>query len=112
MAVCKYCELEMRTADGCVKLPVKTIDGEYEPIPYGSEQNRPPAHPGVQHHGVVLGDPSRCHDCLVLPGHYHHVGCDWEECPRCHGQYIGCECKPVEEEPSGPEGISEETDSN
>lgn len=103
MAVCKYCELEMHTADGCVKLPVKTIDGEYEPIPYGSEQNHPPAQPGVRHHGVVLGDPPRCHDRLVLPGHYHHVGCDWEECPRCHGQYIGCECEPVEEEPSGPE---------
>jgi hypothetical protein len=103
LAICKYCELEMHTADGCVKLPVKTIDGEYDPIPYGSELNRPAAQSGMRHHGVVLEDPPRCHDCCVLPGHYLHVGCDWEECPRCHDQLIGCECDPDAIESSTPE---------
>ena len=32
MAVCKYCELEMIEADGCVKLPVKTVDGDFDPV--------------------------------------------------------------------------------
>jgi hypothetical protein len=82
MAICKYCELEMNKADGCVKLPVKTVDGDFDPIVYGNEtgvEPEPPDH--------------RCHDCGALPGHYHHNGCDWEECPRCHGQLIGCDCE-------------------
>jgi hypothetical protein len=67
MAICKYCELEMHDADGCVKMPIKTIDGEMEPIPYGSEKRCEPPQPG-----------HRCHDCDALPGNYHHVGCDCE----------------------------------
>ena len=103
MAICKYCELEMHTADGCVKLPVKTLDGDMDPIPYGSESRDEPPRPGQYHHGVLIGDPPRCHDCCALPGNYHHVGCDWEECPRCHGQYIGCKCDPAATEASTPE---------
>ena len=87
MAICEYCVLEMNGADGCVKLPVKTIDGKYDPIPYGSETRVPP--PPTNH---------RCHDCDALPGHYHHVGCDWEECPRCHEQLLSCDCVPEEPE--------------
>ncbi len=103
MAICKYCELEMNEADGCVKMPVKTLDGDMDPIPYGSESRDEPPAPGQRHHGVLIGDPPRCHDCAVLPGHYHHVGCDWEECPRCHGQLIGCDCEPEPIESSTPE---------
>jgi hypothetical protein len=109
VAVCKYCDQETNTADGCVKMPVKTVDGEMEPIPYGSESRDEPPRPGQRHHGVLIGDPPRCHDCCVLPGHYHHVGCDWEECPRCHGQYIGCQWEPVEEA-SETESTQEETE--
>jgi hypothetical protein len=94
MAICKYCQQEMNGAAGCVKMPVRTIEGNLDPIPYGSEQQHPPAESGQHHHGVLLGSPPRCHDCDVLPGHYHHPGCDWEECPRCHGQLIGCDCDP------------------
>ena len=94
MAICKYCQQEMNASDGCVKMPVKTDDGFFDPIPYGGEQQHlkeAPA-PGQYHHGVLIGDPPRCHDCGVLPGSYHHVGCDWEDCPRCHSQLQGCEC--------------------
>ena len=38
MAFCKYCQQEMNGADGCVKMPVRTIDGPFDPIPYGGEK--------------------------------------------------------------------------
>jgi len=91
MAICKYCELEMNDAAGCIKLPVKTVDGDFDPVLYGTEigvEPEPPDH--------------RCHDCGALPGHYHHAGCDWEQCPRCHEQLISCDCVPEEsDEQSG-----------
>lgn len=37
-----------------------------------------------------------CHDCGVQMGEYHRTGCDWEECPRCGGQYISCDCETEE----------------
>lgn len=33
-----------------------------------------------------------CHDCGVMAGQYHTEGCDFEQCPRCSGQLLGCEC--------------------
>src|SRR5713226_5320496 len=33
-----------------------------------------------------------CHDCCVIKGELHLDGCDWERCPRCNGQYLGCPC--------------------
>jgi hypothetical protein len=57
-----------------------TIGGVgYDRIPYGREDGGPFTTP--------------CHDCGVLPGQFHvEVICDMEECPRCHGQVIACEC--------------------
>jgi len=97
MAICDYCLLETNGADGCVKMLVKTIDGELDPIPYGNERRCHPPSPG-----------HRCHDCDALPGHYHHAGCDWEECPRCHGQLLSCECLPADVEPVGDSSDSSE----
>jgi hypothetical protein len=34
-----------------------------------------------------------CHDCFVVRGELHLEGCDMEICPRCSGQYLGCECR-------------------
>jgi len=92
MAICKFCEREMKEADGCIKLPMRTIDGEFDPIPYGKETRNAPPFPGQMQHGIAITDSMRCHDCYALPGHYHHFGCDWEECPRCHDQAISCDC--------------------
>ena len=50
---------------------------------------------GDEEYAKELGGPvpEPCHDCAILRGQYH-VGrlCDSEECPRCHGQVIGCDC--------------------
>jgi hypothetical protein len=49
--------------------------------------------------------PLPCHDCAVRRGQYHVPGCDVEECPRCHGQAIACDCvEPADPVPhAGPE---------
>jgi hypothetical protein len=35
---------------------------------------------------------TKCHDCGVDVGGFHHPGCDTEKCPKCSGQLIGCGC--------------------
>ncbi len=60
-------------------------DIPYARVRYGDEQRPWPAGP--------------CHDCAVLRGQYHVPGCDAEECPRCHGQAIGCDCPDDGDEP-------------
>ena len=27
------------------------------------------------------------------PGGWHHYICDWEQCPRCGEQLLGCNCE-------------------
>ncbi len=34
-----------------------------------------------------------CPDCGVAHGGLHQPGCDIEECPKCGGQIIACECR-------------------
>jgi hypothetical protein len=80
MAVCSYCEQEMNGADGCKCMPVKTIDGYLEQVPFGAEKHR------------TMKPNQRCGDCDALPGHFHHPECDIEECPRCEGQLLSCGC--------------------
>jgi hypothetical protein len=83
-AICKYCNQDMREADGCVKMPVKLKDGRrLDPIPYGSESE--------EYSGGGVNPPD-CHDCAAKIGHYHHPDCDWEQCPNCAEQLLTCEC--------------------
>ena len=93
MSICKSCKLEMNDANGCLKTPIKTTSGNLDPIPYGSEIRFDELEIDSNNQDIAIENDRRCHDCGALPGHYHHYGCDWEECPRCHEQLIGCDCE-------------------
>ena len=54
---------------------------EYARIRVGKE-NSPVCEPG--------GD---CSECVSEFGDYHEEGCVREECPRCHGTLVECDCE-------------------
>jgi hypothetical protein len=46
-------------------------------------------------HSEYGDSPERpCGDCSCLPGQYHGSHCDIEQCPRCEGQFLSCDCEP------------------
>ena len=75
MAKCDFCGQEMLEAQGCRQRYIGQI-------PYGAE---------TAYAGLSL--PTRCRDCNVEVGQYHHPGCDIEECEVCHGQMLVDECR-------------------
>jgi hypothetical protein len=46
----------------------------------------------VQEHQCCSGEDV-CLGCRNPLGEYHDDGCDWEECPRCGGQSLACDCE-------------------
>jgi hypothetical protein len=62
-------------------------DGHHEVyrIKYGDES-------GDMAQGVLAWAGEPCPDCSIVVGQYHVDGCDLEECPKCHGQALGCPC--------------------
>ena len=95
MAICDYCEQEMRVAPSCVVTELH-VDGRDYPLPrWGAERG--------------WGRPNgRCGDCGVQPGGAHHLGCDIAECPRCRGQLLSCGCRFDEDPPEDDEELDEE----
>lgn len=83
MAKCEYCNRDMLKSNGCNMALLKFDDKTYLRIKVGAK------------HDFYYGKKNkniRCHDCNALIGEYHHLGCDCERCPKCHGQLISCEC--------------------
>ncbi len=82
MARCDYYRKEMMNEDSCTPHAYYSKDENrnYAAVPYYLR------YPDAQ------GVPTRCHDCNVKVGGYHHPGCDEERCPRCGRQLISCDC--------------------
>ena len=82
---CEYCHHEMTTATSCITVP---FDDGTVPQPYGVEQPGTLRWPAVSN--PYLPEPNeRCMDCGVMPGGFHHPGCDCETCPICGGRVMG-----------------------
>lgn len=92
MAVCRWCASEMTEAVSC-GVEALHLDGKsIAMIRWGEEEGWTADH--------------RCGDCGVLPGGFHHLGCDVQQCPRCRGQMITCGCRFNED---GPDYDDDET---
>jgi len=39
---------------------------------------------------------SKCPDCGIVSGGFHHPGCDNEICPNCKEQIISCWCEKID----------------
>jgi hypothetical protein len=47
---------------------------------------------------VLDEEDATCIQCRAPSGFFHLLGCESEECPKCHGQAIGCRCSYGESE--------------
>jgi hypothetical protein len=83
MAVCPYCNGEMRDEISCRADPITIRDAVYEPIRWGDER-------ASKARRRLADFP--CGDCSTPPGGVHHPGCCLEQCPACRGQAIMCGC--------------------
>lgn len=77
-ALCDTCGQRKLIADGCSCHTVECNGRTYKRIRYGEES--------------FEWKENCCHDCGARPGHFHHPGCDVEECPVCGEQLINCGC--------------------
>lgn len=93
MAVCSWCQREMRTAASCSVEELHQNGVPIPMVPWGRERRRSAKAP--------------CHDCNVSPGGFHHPGCDMQRCGVCGGQMISCGCHFDEDgpDPDGDEGV-------
>src|SRR5262249_44754357 len=56
----------------------------------GRARRRPQPDEG-QEEGRAMTPPDNCPDCGVPVGRRHRDGCDWEDCPYCGLQLLGCD---------------------
>ena len=80
--ICQRCNRDMQTVDSCIEDADEYNDGlKLTPLKFYPQDKS-----------------ERCHDCNIGFGGYHHIRCDVEDCPRCHRQFITCNCILVGEE--------------
>lgn len=96
---CEFCEHEMAEGEGCREKKIEFGDGAVvKAVQYGNEERFDPSNQPTDEMEEAMrevakhDDRNSCHDCNAGEGEYHHPGCDWEECPRCGGQLLSCEC--------------------
>ena len=90
MTRCEDCGREMtdlENVQGCTVTQLRIAGEVYDRLPF-------------EHRNRGTGPDVRCHDCNAVPGHYHHLGCDVERCPKCGCQLISCDCSEITPEPS------------
>lgn len=109
MPICEACGQEMNTTRSCGVTTIEIEGVEYELIPYGQETRYGQ---GRYFRQPTAASDTRCHDCGVLVGGFHHPGCDVGECPRCHGQLLTCDCLGDQEGYDEQEEYREEGDEN
>lgn len=81
MAICEFCGKEMLGASSCIESYIVINGKKYLPIPYKKKRN------------MVFGEKeTRCPECHVQEGGFHHVGCGLEICPVCQNHWIYCRC--------------------
>jgi hypothetical protein len=82
VAICTWCNAEMTVASSC-SVKVFHRAGTAYPLPrYGAESR----------FGRRTRPFSRCGDCGVILGQFHHPGCDIAECPGCGRELLSCGC--------------------
>ena len=82
MVICEDCEQEMTDPK---TITCKDVTVEF---PDGTKMQRIPYAEFIQ--GIHTA--TRCHDCNIDYGGYHHLGCCMEMCPKCDNQLITCGC--------------------
>lgn len=85
MAICQHCNKEMSMTDTCDANKFKSFEDGTRML---SSTNF-----NFSDDSTEKDSDKRCCDCGIKYGGYHHVGCQYECCPKCGGQWISCGCK-------------------
>ena len=93
MATCEYCKKDMMKVKGCVESNFRYANGRTRSQVKFGDEVRAQFYQDTAGGNQKKVSSIRCHDCNCALGEIHHTGCDVEECPRCHGQLIMCDCE-------------------